>query len=80
MPVLDSGLHSEDSGSRILNFGFSKGMDSNFFFCFNALLRISFSCSNRAILKRLLESVTEFVFFFELQITGLNVLHLFKNL
>ena len=39
--------------------GFQKGLDSNFFFCFNAFLRISFLCSNLAILKRrCLECIT----------------------
>ena len=39
--------------------GFQKGLDSKFFFCFNAFLCISFSCSNLAILKRsCLECIT----------------------
>ena len=49
--------------------GFQKGLDSNFFFCFNAFLRISFSCSNLAILKDVVRMHNKFVFFF-----GKNVL------
>ena len=51
MTVLDSGFHPVDSGFRVLDSGFQKGLDSNFFFCFNAFLRILLSCSNLAILK-----------------------------
>ena len=46
--------------------GFQKGLDSNFFFCFNAFLRISFSCSNLAILKDVVRMHNKFVFFFHL--------------
>ena len=61
--------------------GFPKGLDSNFFcVCFNAFLRISFSCSNRAVLKNVVRKQNKFVFFFDLQIMGLNVLHFFKSL
>ena len=42
MTVLDSGFHPVDSGSEYW---------IPIFFCFNAFLRISFSCSNLAILK-----------------------------
>ena len=58
MTALDSGFHPVDSGFRVLDSGFQlsgsgfqKGMDSKFFFCFNAFRRISFSCSNLTILK-----------------------------
>ena len=51
MTVLDSGFHAVDSGFQLLDSGFQKGLDSNFFFGLNAFLRISFSCSNLAILK-----------------------------
>ena len=43
--------------------------------CFNVFLRISFSCSNRAVLKNVVRKQNKFVFFFDLQIMGLNVLH-----
>ena len=59
MTVLDSGFHAVDSG-------FQKGLDSNFFFCFNAFLRMSFSCSNLAILKDVVRMHNKFVFFFDL--------------
>ena len=45
-----------------------KGWIPNFF-CFNAFLRISFSCSNLAILKDVVRMHNKFVFFF-----GKNVL------
>ena len=61
--------------------GFPKGLDSKFLFvCFNAFLRISFSCSNRAVLKNVVRKQNKFVFFFDLQIMELNVLHFFKSL
>ena len=61
--------------------GFPRGLDSTFFcVCFNAFLRISFSCSNRAVLKNVVRKQNKFVFFFDLQIMGLNVLHFFKSL
>ena len=55
--------------------GFPKRLDSKFFcVCFNAFLRISFSCSNRAVLKNVVSlKQNKFVFFFDLQIMGLNV-------
>ena len=44
--------------------GFPKGLDSKFFcVCFNAFLRISFSCSNRAVLKNVVRKQNKFVFF-----------------
>ena len=56
--VLDSGFHPVDSGFRVLDSGFQfsgfripKRAGFQFFFCFKAFLRISFSCSNLAILK-----------------------------
>lgn len=46
--------------------GFPKGLDSKFFgVCFNAFLRISFSCSNRAVLKNVVRKQNKFVFFFD---------------
>ena len=57
-----------------------KGWIPNFFVCFNAFLRISFSCSNRAVSKNVVRKQNKFVFFFDLQILGLNVLHFFKSL
>ena len=58
MTVLDSGFHPVDSGFRVLDSGFQlsgfripKRAGFQIFFCFNAFLRISFSCSNLAILK-----------------------------
>ena len=45
--------------------GFPKGLDSKFFLCvFNAFLRISFSSSNRAVLKNVVRKQNKFVFFF----------------
>ena len=46
--------------------GFQKGLNSILFFCFNAFLRISFSCSNLAILKDVVRVHNKFVFFFDL--------------
>ena len=63
MTVLDSGFHPVDSGFRVLDSGFQKGLDSKLFFCFDAFLRISFSCSNLAILKRRLECITSLFLF-----------------
>ena len=66
-------------GFRILTTGFripaqwildSKKGWIPIFFCFNAFLRISFSCSNLAILKDVVRMHNKFVFFFDLQITG----------
>ena len=58
MTVLDSGFHPVDSGFRLLDSGFQlsgfwipKRAGFQIFFCFNAFLRTSFSCSNLAILK-----------------------------
>ena len=58
MTVLDSGFATVDSGFRLLDSGFQlsgfripKRTGFQFFFCFNAFLCISFSCSNLAILK-----------------------------
>ena len=57
---LDSGFHAVDSGFRVLDSGFripaqwipdSKKRWIPIFYCFNAFLCISFSCSNLAILK-----------------------------
>ena len=61
--------------------GFPEGLDSKVFcVCFNAFLCISFSCSNRSVLKKVVRKQNKFVFFFDLQIMGLNVLHFFKSL
>ena len=57
-----------------------KGWIPNFFVCFNSFLRISFSCSNRAVLQNVVRKQNKSVFFFDLQIMGLNVLHFFKSL
>ena len=53
MTVLDSGFHPVDSGFRVLDSGFQlsgfwipKRAGFQFFFCFNAFLGTSFSCSN----------------------------------
>ena len=58
MTVLDSGFHTVDSGFRLLDSGFQlsgfrirKRTGFQIVFCFNAFLRISFSCSNLAKLK-----------------------------
>ena len=64
--VLDSGFHAVDSGSRVLDSGFQKEVDS-IFFRFNDFLRTSFSCSNLAILKDVVRRHNKFVFFFDLQ-------------
>ena len=61
---LDSTLWIPDSeywipGSSSVDSGFQKGWIPIFFFCCYAFLRISFSCSNLAILKRrCLECIT----------------------
>ena len=47
---------------------------------FNAFLRISFLRLNGAILENVVRKRNKFVFSFDLQITGLNVLHFFKSL
>ena len=61
--------------------GFPKGLDSKFFcVCFKAFLCISFSCSNHAVLKNVVRKQNKFVFFFDLQIMVLVVLHFFKSL
>ena len=65
--VLDSGFHAVDSGSRVLDSGFQKELDSIFFSGFNVFLRTSFSCSNLAILKDVVRRHNKFVFFFDLQ-------------
>ena len=76
MTVLDSGFHPVDSGFRVLDSGFQlsgfripKRAGLQFFFCFNAFLRISFSCSNLAVLKDVVRrhNNTKFVSFFDLQ-------------
>ena len=59
MTVLDSGFHPVDSGFRVLDSQIpaqwipdsKKGWIPNFF-GFNVFLRISFSCTNLAVLKR----------------------------
>ena len=56
---------SELSGFRI-----PKRAGFQFFFRFNAFLRISFTCSNFAILKDVVRMHNKSVFFFDLQITG----------
>ena len=77
MTVLDSGFHVVDSGFQLLDSGFQlsgfripKRAGFQFFFCFNAFLRISFTCSNLAILKDVVRMHNKSVFFFDLQITG----------
>ena len=87
MIVLDSGFHAVDSGFQLLDSGFQlsgfripKGLDSNFFFCFNAFLRISFSRSNLAILKDVVRTHNKFVFFFRFINYGKNVLRFRKGL
>ena len=60
--------------------GFPKRLDPNFYFCFDAFHRISFSCSNRTILKNVVREHNKFVFFFDLQITGLKVLQFSQSL
>ena len=77
MTVLDFGFHAEDSGSRLLDsrfdssgFRIPKGLDSYFSSCFNALLRISFSCSNLAMLKEVVRKHNLFGFFFDLKNYG----------
>ena len=59
-----------DSGSRVLDSGFQKELDSIFFSGFNAFLRTSFSCSNLAILKDVVRRHNKFVFFIDLQNYG----------
>ena len=45
--------------------GFPKGLDSKFFcVCFNAFLRVSFSSSNRAVLKNVVRMQNKFIFRF----------------
>ena len=77
--VLDSGFHPVDSGFRVLDSGFQlsrfripKRAGFQIFFCFNAFLRISFSCSNLAVLKDVVRrhNNTKFVFFLDLQNKG----------
>ena len=51
MTVLDSGFHPVDSGFQLSGFRIPKRAGFQIFFCFNAFLRISFSCSNLAKLK-----------------------------
>ena len=77
MTVLNSGFHVVDSGFQLLDSGFQlsgfripKRAGFQFFFCFNAFLRISFTCSNLAILKDVVRMHNKSVFFFDLQITG----------
>ena len=82
---MDSGFRVLDSGFQLSGFRIpkreKKGLDSKFFcVCFNAFLRISFSCSNGAVLKNVVRKQNKFVFFFDLQIMRLNVLHFFKSL
>ena len=78
---MDSGFRVLDSGFQLSGFGIPKGAGFKILcVCFNAFLRISFSCSNRAVLKNVVRKQNKFVFFFDLQIMGLNVLHFFKSL
>ena len=60
MTVLDSRFHAMDSEFQVLDSGFQ------IFFCFNTFLRISFSCSNLAILKEVVRIHNKLVFFFDL--------------
>ena len=58
-----------------------KGWIPNFFVCVLMLFfAFPFSYSNRAVLKNVVRKQNKFVFFFDLQIIGLNVLHFFKSL
>ena len=75
MTVLDSGFHALDSGFQLLDSGFQlsgfripERAGFQFFFSvfINAFLRISFSCSNLAILKDVVRMHNKFVFFFDL--------------
>ena len=66
MTVLDSGFHAVDSGFQHSGFRIPKWAGFQFFFGFNAFLRISFSCSNLAILKDVVRMHSKFVFFFDL--------------
>ena len=77
-----SGFQVLDSGFQLSGFRIPKRAGFQIFVCvcFNAFLRISFSCSNRAVLKNVVRKQNKFVFFFDLQIMGLNVLHFFKSL
>ena len=70
-----------DSGFQLSGFRIPKRAGFQIFcVCFNAFLRISFSCSDRAVLKNVVRKQNKFVFFFDLQIMGLIVLHFFKSL
>ena len=62
--IPDSGYWIPDSST--VDSGFQKELDSIFFNGFNAFLRISFSCSNLAILKDVVRMHNKFVFFFDL--------------
>ena len=78
---MDSGFRLLDSGFQLSGFQIPKRAGFQIcFVCFNAFLRISFSCSNRAVLKNVVRKQNKFVFFFDLQIMGLNVLQFFKSL
>ena len=77
---MDSGFRLLDSGFQLSGFQIPKRPGFQIcFVCFNAF-RISFSCSNCAVLKNVVRKQNKFVFFFDLQIMGLNVLHFFKSL
>ena len=71
--VLDSGLHTVDSGFQLSGFRIPKRAGFQIFVCvcFNVFLRISFSCSNRAVLKNVVRKQNKSVFFFDLQIIKL---------
>ena len=77
---MDSGFRALDSGFQHSGFRIPKRAGFHFFSCFNAFLRTSFSCSNLAILKDVVRRHNKFVFFFDLQITGRNVLQFRKGL
>ena len=84
--VLDSGFHAVDSGLRVLDSGFQhsgfripKRAGFHFFTGFNAFLRTSFSCSNLAILKALLEGIRSVFSFSIYKTTGRNALQFRKG-
>ena len=68
-------------GFRIPGTGFRipKRAGFHFFPGFNAFLRTSFSCSNLAILKDFVRRHNKFVFFFDLQNYGRNILQFRKG-
>ena len=61
-------------------FRIPKRAEFQFFFRFNAFPRISFSCSNLAVLKDAVRMHNHFVFFFDLSKNGKKVLQFRKGL